>query len=126
MKYTVIIDNYSYELPAKTMAVAEKLNEALKVDTRNDLNIRAKYQLLYDTVNDLLGTENAEKVLGGNNLESVDLSNVTLVFRSIADAYDKPVADYNAKKARERLAASQVDQVLKIANAAQMMQSMKK
>lgn len=126
MKYTVIIDNYSYELPAKTMAVAEKLNEALKVDTRNDLNIRAKYQLLYDTVNDLLGTENAEKVLGGNNLESVDLSNVTLAFRSIADAYDKPVADYNAKKARERLAASQVDQVLKIANAAQMMQSIKK
>lgn len=126
MKHTVIIDNYSYELPAKTMAVAEKLDEALKVDTRNDLNIRAKYQLLYDTVNDLLGTENAEKVLGGNNLESVDLSNVTLAFRSIADAYDKPVADYNAKKARERLAASQVDQVLKIANAAQMMQSMKK
>lgn len=126
MKYTVIIDNYSYELPAKTMAVVEKLDEALKVDARNDLNIRAKYQLLYDTVNDLLGTENAEKVLGGNNLESVDLSNVTLAFRSIADAYDKPVADYNAKKARERLAASQVDQVLKIANAAQMMQSMKK
>ena len=126
MKYTVIIDNYSYELPAKTMAVVEKLDEALKVDARNDLNIRAKYQLLYDTVNDLLGTENAEKVLGGNNLESVDLSNVTLAFRSIADAYDKPVADYNAKKARERLAASQVDQVLKIANAAQMMQSIKK
>ena len=126
MKYTAIIDNHSYELPSKTMEVAEKLDEALKVDTRNDLNIRAKYQLLYDTVNDLLGVENAEKALGGNSLETVDLSNVTLAFRSIADAYDKPVADYAAKKARERLAASQVDQVVKIAHAAQMMQNMKK
>lgn len=126
MKYTAIIDNHSYELPSKTMEVAEKLDEALKVDTRNDLNIRAKYQLLYDTINDLLGAENAEKALGGNSLETVDLSNVTLAFRSIVDAYDKPVADYAAKKARERLAASQVDQVVRIANAAQMMQNMKK
>ena len=126
MKYTAIIDNHSYELPSKTMEVAEKLDEALKVDTRNDLSIRAKYQLLYDTVNDLLGAENAEKALGGNSLETVDLSNVTLAFRSIVDAYDKPVADYAAKKARERLAASQVDQVVKIAHAAQMMQNMKK
>lgn len=125
MKYTAIIDNHSYELPSKTMEVAEKLDEALKVDTRNDLNIRAKYQLLYDTVNDLLGVENAEKALGGNSLETVDLSNVTLAFRSILDAYDKPVADYAAKKARERLASSQVDQVVKIAHAAQMMQNMK-
>lgn len=126
MKYTAIIDNHSYELPSKTMEVTEKLDEALKVDTRNDLSIRAKYQLLYDTVNDLLGAENAEKALGGNSLETVDLSNVTLAFRSIVDAYDKPVADYAAKKARERLAASQVDQVVKIAHAAQMMQNMKK
>jgi hypothetical protein len=126
MKYTAIIDNHSYELPVKTMVVAEKLDEALKVDIRNDLNIRAKYQLLYDTVNDILGAENAEKALGGNSLESVDLSNVTLAFRTIVDAYDKPVADYAAKKARERIAASQVDQVIKIANAAQMMQGMKK
>lgn len=126
MKYTAIIDNHSYDLPAKTMVVAEKLDEALKVDTRNDLNIRAKYQLLYDTVNDILGTENAEKALGGDSLETVDLSNVTLAFRTIVDAYDKPAADYAAKKARERLAASQVDQVIKIANAAQMVQGMKK
>ena len=126
MKYTAIMDNYSYELPSKPREVAEKLDEALKVDIRNDLNIRAKYQLLYDTVNDLLGAENAEKALGGNSLETVDLSNVTLAFRSIVDAYDKPVADYAAKKARERLAASQVDQVVKIAHAAQMMQNMKK
>jgi hypothetical protein len=126
MKYTAIIDNYSYDLPAKTMAVAEKLDEALKVDVRNDLNIRAKYQLLYDTVNDLLGAENAEKALGGTSLDTVDLSNVTLAFRTVVDAYDKPVADYAAKKARERLAASQMDQVIKIANAAQMVQGMKK
>ena len=126
MKYTAIIENYSYELPAKTMAVAEKLDEALKVDNRNGLNIRAKYQLLYNTVNELLGTENAEKALGGTSLESVDLSNVTLAFRTIVDAYDKPVKDYAAKKAREQLASSQVDQVVKIAQAAQMMQGMKK
>ncbi len=126
MKYTAIIDNHSYDLPAKTMVVAEKLDEALRVDTRNDLNIRAKYQLLYDTVNDLLGADNAEKALGGDSLETVDLSSVTLAFRTIVDAYDKPMADYAAKKARERLAASQVDQVIKIANAAQMMQGMKK
>lgn len=126
MKYTAIIDNHSYDLPAKTMVVAEKLDEALKVDTRNDLNIRAKYQLLYDIINELLGTDNAEKALGGDSLETVDLSSVTLAFRTIVDAYDKPMADYAAKKARERLAASQVDQVIKIANAAQMVQGIKK
>ena len=126
MKYTVIIDNHSYELPAKTMAVVEKLDEAMKVDTRSELNIRAKYQVLYDTVKDLLGIENAIEAFGGDNLDTVDLSNVTLAFRSIVDAYDKPVADYEAKRTREKLSNTQVDQVVKIAQAAQMMQSMKK
>lgn len=126
MKYTVIIANHSYELPAKTMAVVEKLDEAMKVDTRSDLNIRAKFQVLFDTVKDLLGAQSAEEALGADNLEAVDLSNVTLAFRNIVDAYDKPVADYEAKRTREKLSNTQVDQVVKIAQAAQMMQNLKK
>lgn len=126
MKYTVIIDNHSYELPAKTMAVVEKLDEAMKIDTRSDLNIRAKYQMLFDTVKDLLGAENAVEAFGADDLEAVDLSNVTLAFRSIVDSYDKPVADYEAKRTREKLSGTQIDQVVKIAQAAQMMQNLKK
>lgn len=119
MKYTVIIDNHSYDLPAKTMAVVEKLDEAMKVDARSDLSIRAKYQVLLDAIEGVLGTEDTTRALGSNNLESVDLSSLTLAFRAIVDAYDKPVSDYEMKKAREKLSNAQIDQIVKIAQSAQ-------
>lgn len=41
MEYTVIVNGKSYDLPKKTIAVAESLEEVLKVDSTN-LKIRQK------------------------------------------------------------------------------------
>ena len=50
MEYTVIIDGHSYDLPKKTVAVMEKMDEVLKVDSVRGYSVRQKFEKLYSFV----------------------------------------------------------------------------
>lgn len=121
MDYTVIINGKSYDLPKKTIQVVEKIDTILKVDSIKGMNLRDKFQKLHDFTCDLVGKENAEEILGGNSIDSIDLSEVTLAARKIIDAYDKPVADYEADKAKRRLNELPIERIISLANSAQRM-----
>lgn len=118
MIYTVIINDRSYDLPKKTMAVTEKLDEVRKVDEVKGLTLREKFKKLFDCVADLIGRENAIEALGSDNLNDVDLSEVTLAFRKIVDAYNKPVQDYNMARGLGELSNLPIKELSALANAA--------
>ena len=61
MEYTIIVDGRSYDLPKKTLAVVDKLDEALKVDASN-LNIRQKFEKLHHFIRDLVGDETVKEM----------------------------------------------------------------
>lgn len=121
MEYTVIINGKSYDLPKKTIEVVEKIDAVLKVDSIKGMDLRNKFQKLHDFTSDLLGKENAVEVLGGDTIDSVDLSEVTLATRKIIDAYDKPIADYEADKTKSKLNALPIEKIISLANSAQRM-----
>lgn len=121
MEYTVIINEKSYDLPKKTIEVVEKIDAALKVDSIKGMGIRDRYQKLHNFIRELVGKENAEEILGGDTIDSIDLSDVTLATRKIIDAYDKPVADYEAEKAKSRLNALPIEKIISLANSAHQM-----
>lgn len=100
MEYTVIVNGKSYDLPKKTIAVAESLEEVLKVDSTN-LKIRQKMEKLHRFSKDLLGEDNVKEILGTDDLEEADTSALAMLVLNINEAYEKPVTEYRTDKMRE-------------------------
>lgn len=117
MLYTVIINDRSYDLPKKTLAITEKLDETAKVDSLN-IPVREKYKRVLDCILALIGQEGAEEALGSTDLSEVDLSDVTITFRKIVDAYNKPVQDFVNMSGRGALDSVPIKEMTDLANAA--------
>ncbi|MBQ7067051.1 MAG: hypothetical protein IJN92_09570 [Lachnospiraceae bacterium] len=119
MVYTIIVNNRSYDLPKKTLALAEKLDSVLKVDSVKGYTVRQKYQKLHDFMKELVGEDNAAEMFGSEDLSEIDLSELTLAVRKVVDAYDKPVADYSMEKNREKIESLPIEKLISVTKAAQ-------
>lgn len=117
MIYTVIINDRSYDLPKKTLAITEALEQTAKVDELN-IPTREKYRKVLDCVISLLGKEAVVEALGSTDLNDVDLSEVTIAFRKIVDAYNRPVQDYVNASGRGALEGMPLQEMTALANAA--------
>lgn len=117
MIYTVIINDRSYDLPKKTLAITEALEQTAKVDELN-IPTREKYRKVLDCVISLLGKEAVVEALGSTDLNEVDLSEVTIAFRKIVDAYNRPVQDYVNASGRGALEGMPLQEMTALANAA--------
>ena len=117
MIYTVIIDDRSYDLPKKTLAVTEILDKAAGVD-KLKISTRDKYKRVLDCIVAILGPENTAEALGSTDLNELDLTDVTLAFRKIVDAYNRPVQDYVNASGLGALSSFPIEELTKLANAA--------
>lgn len=124
MEYTIIVNEQSYDLPKKTITVMNKLDEVLKVDSTKGLNVTQKYAKLHNFMKELVGEENTTEMFGSGKLDEIDLSELTLAVRKVIDAYDKPVADYEAEKSRAKLNNLPIEQLNAITKAAEKMANM--
>lgn len=103
MEYTVIINDRSYDLPDKNLKVVEEMDAVVKIDDKRGMSIRDKYKRLYAFIVGLVGAENAKEILGSDNIEEVDLCEVTLTVKKILDAYEKPLVEYQTQQMEEQL-----------------------
>jgi len=117
MIYTVIIDDRSYDLPKKTLAVTEMLDKAADVD-KLKISTRDKYKRVLDCIVAILGQENTAEALGSTDLNELDLTDVTITFRKIVDAYNKPVQDYVNASGFGALSSFPIEELTKLATAA--------
>ena len=76
MIYTVILHNHSYDLPAKTLAITEKLDNAAGVDQMAGLSTREKYKVVLGCDVDVLGAENVKEAIGSCKVLPVPVSDV--------------------------------------------------
>lgn len=118
MVYTVIINGQSYDLPKKTMKVVEEMDKVAQIDSVKGLSIREKFKKLYDFIVSLVGKENAVEILGSEKLDEVDLSEVTLTFKKILDAYEKPLSDYEIEKSNSKFSNYPLDKIVELAKVA--------
>jgi len=125
MEYTVIINGQSYDLPKKTMKVVEEMDKVAQIDNVKGIGIRDKFKALFDFIGGLVGKETAKEILGSDKLDDVDLSEVTLTFVKIKDAYDKPLEDYNTDKSFQKLNSIPTDKIVQLANVANQMSQQK-
>ena len=118
MVYTIIVGNRSYDLPKKTLEVTEQMEKVIETDKAVGIGIREKFNTVFSYEKDVLGSDAVKDILGSDNLDEVDLSEVTILFNKIHDAYNKPITDYKLSKSREALNALPIDKVVELAKAA--------
>lgn len=119
--YSLNVDRKSYPLPPKNLRVVEEMDRVAQVDTIRGMSIRDKFDTILRFIVDLIGEANTNEIFGSTLVEEVDLSAVTVVFRMIVDAYNKPVADYNARKSNEvfsSIPSDKIDKITKLAEVA--------
>lgn len=119
MEYTIIVDGRSYDLPKKTLAVMEKLDDVLMVDSVKGLTVKQKFEKLHAFVKDLVGEDNASEMFGTDNLSEIDLSELTLAVKKVVSAYEKPIADYDAEIARKKFDNVPIEKIVSLTKAAQ-------
>lgn len=121
MIYTIIVNNRSYELPKKTVAVMEALDGAITIDNNGSLSLREKYSHLHEFVKRTIGESKAKECLGGENLDELDLSDLAIVVQKIHDAYEKPVNEYQMCKMRERIGSIPLEKLSAVTSMAETM-----
>lgn len=119
MEYTIIVDGRSYDLPKKTLAVTEKLDDVLRVDSVKGLTVKQKFEKLHAFVKDLVGEDNASEMFGTDNLSEIDLSELTLAVKKVVSSYEKPIADYDAEIARKKFDNVPIEKIVSLTKAAQ-------
>lgn len=112
--YSLIVDRKSYTLPAKNIRLVEEMERVAHIDSIRGMSTRDKFEEILRFIVDTLGESNAKGVLGSVSVDEVDLSAVTVTFRMIVDAYNKPIADYNARKSSEVFASIPTDKLDKV------------
>ena len=120
MIHTVIIDGKSYDLPKKTLVIAGKLDDVLRVDSANGLSVRQKYEKLHTFVKDILGQEESQEIFGTSILDEVDLSELTIITRKIIDGYERPITEYQIEQNMAKinnLPMRQLESITKMAEA---------
>lgn len=121
MEYTVIVNGQSYDLPKKTMKVAEDIDKLLKADADNKIALKDKYKKQYDFIKFLIGEDNAKEIFTTDDINEIDLPEITLTVKKIIDAYDKPITDYEIEKSRDRISELPLDKVIELAKVAKEM-----
>ena len=121
MEYTVIINGQSYDLPKKTMKVAEEIDKLVKADTDIKIALKDKYKKQYDFIKCLIGEDNAKEIFTTDDINEIDLPEITLTVKKIIDAYDKPITDYEIEKSRDRISELPLDKVIELARVAKEM-----
>lgn len=119
MEHTIIVNNKCYELPKKTVAIAEKLDNALKVDSIVGLSVKDRFKKLHDFVKEMVGNENAAEMLGSEDLNEIDTSELAVIVLKINDAYEKPMTDYQTERMQTKLSNIPIDKITSMTKAAQ-------
>lgn len=124
MNYTIIANNRTYELPPKTIAVMEELENASKVDEIQGMSLRNKFETLHNFIKCIFGEEKATEILGSSEFDKIDLSDITLTINKIIDAYDKPVQDYQDEKVKKSFNGVPMEKIISMTKAAQSVANM--
>lgn len=125
MEYTVIVNGQSYDLPKKTMKVAEDIDKLLKADTDTKIALKDKYKKQYDFIRNLIGEDNSKEIFATDDINEIDLPEITLTVKKIMDAYDKPITDYYTEKSADRINNLPIDKIVELAKVAEKMSQKK-
>ncbi|WP_298637334.1 hypothetical protein [uncultured Solobacterium sp.] len=86
------------------------MDSIFKLDATNLPN-REKYKKMIEFIAKLVGQEAIEEIFGTEDLDEMDLNDITLAIFKVRDAYENPLANYQAEKSSEELSRIPLDKL---------------
>lgn len=121
MEYTVIFSDKSYDLPQYNLKISEKLEQVEKFSA-SDSPIKEKLRKMYNACTDILGKENTMEVVG--KFEEADPNMLNIVYLSIVESYNKPLADFETERSAEKLNSEVFDKLKEFAESVETMSAL--
>lgn len=125
MVYTIIVEGRSYDLPKKTLTVMQSMEDVFKADNNDSLSISQKYKKVHNFVKSIIGDESSKEIFGTDDINDMDLSELTLTLKKIKDAYEKPIKEYEHNLQWGELEKVPLDKIVELANAAKSIPNLK-
>lgn len=95
MEYTLEYAGRSYDLPKFTTAVSNDISRINAQNVNSSMKDTEKYKNMYGFIRKMIGSENAMEIFGTENLDEMDLNDITICYLGICAGYEKPVNEFN-------------------------------
>lgn len=117
MKYSFVFKGKTYELPNYNVEMVRKLEE---LDERGaNASASEQLQLLYNYVNETLGEEVTNTILG--DFDNADPNEVNMIYMDIVNAYHRPLEERELKEreaqVKDNFKAVQSDKIIDLMSA---------
>lgn len=114
MNYSIIIESKSYDLPAYSFGIAEKI-EKQEILNKSNAKFREKCKSMYDFLVEVLGKTTINDLLGEFNNVEPNLLNLT--YLKVISAYNNPIKEYSNENALNSLSDDKLDKLINLLNA---------
>lgn len=92
MEYYAELNGRTYTLPRYTNSVRSKIDRIAADDVSDKVDAGKKFVNKYQFIRELIGEEAAKEVFGTDNIDEMDLNDITISYVRILHAYDKSVS----------------------------------
>lgn len=93
MEYYAELNGRTYTLPRYTNSVRSKIDRIAADDVSDKVDAGKKFVNKYQFIRELIGEEAAKEVFGTDNIDEMDLNDITISYVRILHAYDKSVSE---------------------------------
>lgn len=98
MDYALEFNGRAYDLPKFTQSVSDEIGKINKRNEDPKVQDADKYKTMYDFIRKMVGSENAAEIFGTENVNEIDLNEITICYLGICNGYDKPVNEFKREK----------------------------
>ena len=116
MDYRVTINNQTFDLPKKTIAITQKVEEIDAVSENLSIEPTIRFEMMYSFIASVIGITNTRKILG-SSVAKCDTNEILIITKSIIDVYNSPIKRYNDTKKLDDLSKSPLGRLMANKNA---------
>lgn len=115
MQYSVNHNGVTCMLPTYTRSVKKKIDSVNDQLSKTEIPLDARLDAEYAFLLEMVGEETLSKVLGSDDLDEIDLNDMSILYLKITKEYDRPVEEYNRPEmpAEVKKALQDIDKVAK-------------
>ena len=112
--YSIVFNGTEVNLPKYSFTIANKIEEIEISNNNSSKKFKDKCNLMYKFESELIGKQQLSELIGDFN--DCDPNDINLLYLSIVESYQKPIADYNSEATESKMNDANLSKLLEVLN----------
>lgn len=95
MQYRVEHNKVNCILPVFTKKIKREIDETNEQLSNAEVPLDDRVDAMYGFLKGIIGEESLSKALGNDDLDEIDLNDVSILYLKVTKEYDRPVTEFN-------------------------------